>query len=100
MNEGLAPQVTVHVVTLLIWTLVGTVAVVYAHRRIARYTTGANVVPLHLILIATGLGVGFAMMDRSGAGRAALSFLAWFGAVHIPAACILFLKGQRRAGKS
>ena len=88
-------------VPVLLWALVGLLATGYAHSRLPRYTASAhNVLLLHVVLLTLGIGVGFVMMDRSAADVAALSFVAWFGAVHIPAACILFLKALQRAGKS
>lgn len=88
-------------IPLLVWAVIGVAAIFYAHSRIARYTAKANnVVLLRLVLLATGIGLGYVMMDRSTPLGAALSFLGWFGAVHLPAAGILFLKGLQRADKS
>lgn len=90
------------VVALLISAALGLTAAFYAHSRIPQFTAKAgNVALLRLILLATGLALGYAMMDRfSGPAVSVLSFCAWFGAVHVPAACILVLKGLKKAGKS
>jgi hypothetical protein len=88
-------------IPLLVWAGIGVAATFYAQSRIEWHIAKANnVVLLRLVLLATGIGLGYAMMDRSTMVGAALSFLGWFGTVHVPAAGLLFLKGMQRAGKS
>lgn len=85
---------------LLVWASLGMLATAYAHRRLARFTVRGNQLLLHVVLTATGILVGLVMMERTGSVRTMLSFVAWFGAVHIPAACILFLKAMRGSGET
>ena len=74
----------------------------YAHRQIAYFTQGStNIFVARLILVVVGVLFGWI----SAAGESdtlvqLLRFLIGFGMVHLPAAVILFIKGQRGAGKS
>ena len=54
------------------------------------------------MLAITGTGLGFvsAMVYPADPARALLAFLIGFGAVHFPAALILFIKHARHSGKS
>jgi hypothetical protein len=75
----------------------------YAQRRISDFTAGSAKAALtRTLLLVVGLAVGYlgvsAYPDDRSAGL--LAFVVGFGAVHVPAALILFLKGQRRAGRS
>jgi hypothetical protein len=87
---------------LLIALLAAAVAVCYAHYEIPRFTEGfvKNEVA-HLVLLAVGLGFGAvsASMPDLPMPRWA-AFAIGFGAVHVPAAAILFLKWLRGAGQS
>jgi hypothetical protein len=78
-------------------------AAVYAQYRIPRHTAGAGRIALARgILLVTGLVLGsvFAASYADDHAGALLAFLVGFGAVHIPAAIILFVKSQGGAGKS
>jgi hypothetical protein len=78
-------------------------AAVYAQYRIPRHTAGAGKIALARgILLVTGLALGsvFAASYADDHVLALLAFLVGFGAVHIPAAVILFVKSEGGAGKS
>ena len=75
----------------------------YAQLEIARYTALRSAAVLtRTVLIAVGLAFGFvaALNDPGDPPRAMLAFVIGFGAVHFPAAFILFVKHARGAGKS
>lgn len=76
---------------------------VYAQLRIPRHTQGRVKVLLTRVLLAA-IGVAFggisAVLYATRPGDALLVFLGGFGAVHFPAALILFFKSLGRAGKS
>ena len=78
-------------------------AAAYAQLNIPRYTADAKrVVMTRSILIAVGIAVGYvcaaSYLDSWLHGLVA--FLIGFGAVHGPAAVILWIKRKRGAGKS
>jgi hypothetical protein len=78
-------------------------AAVYAHMRIARFTAGAgNIAFAHTLLAAVGLGLGIvgALICADEPMLAFFAFVIGFGIVHVPAALILFFKGQGHASKS
>lgn len=77
-------------------------AAVYAQARLDDYTAGARRVWLaRLVLAAVGLGLGYVAAAHMAEPLAAtLAFLTGFGAAHVPAAAILFLKRQRGSPKS
>lgn len=87
---------------LIVLAAVALVAAAYAQHQIPRYTAGnGRVWFLRGVLVAVGLLVGLAAARyTSDSGRAFLGFLIGFGAVHVPAAFILFLKQARGAAKS
>jgi len=75
----------------------------YAQIQIPRFTAGrASVMLARGVLAATGIAFGgvSAAISATDPGRAALIFLIGFGAVHFPAAFILFVKQARHSGKS
>jgi hypothetical protein len=76
---------------------------VYAHGRIRRYTEGSAKVALtRIVLVVTGIGFGL-VSAASYAGEplnALLACLIGFGAVHVPAAIILFVKQQRGSART
>lgn len=74
----------------------------YAHRQIAFFTQGsANIFVVRSILLIVGMLFGWiSTVDNGSPLVTLLRFLIGFGVVHIPAAVILFIKGQRGAGKS
>ncbi|ADJ27173.1 hypothetical protein [Nitrosococcus watsonii] len=86
------------IVGILIWTLAMVGAVVYAQYRIpfhATNTTQSWVV--RLMLVVVGVGVGFVSVSRyqgSASMPPVLAFLNGFGAAHVPAAFILWMKGR------
>jgi hypothetical protein len=75
---------------------------IYVHRRIAVFTLGsANIFVARLVLLVVGVLFGWIGAAAEGETlRQVLRFTIGFGIVHIPAAVILFIKGQRGAGKS
>ena len=78
-------------------------AAVYAQLRIPRYTTGTGKITLvRAVLLVVGIAFGYVAARPYGADTVArvLAFLIGFGAVHFPAAFILFVKGRRGSGKS
>jgi hypothetical protein len=74
----------------------------YAQYRIPFHTAGRPSVRLTRGVLATlGLAVGFVMAaSHPDPALQPLLFLAGFGAVHLPAAAILFVKRARGAGRS
>jgi hypothetical protein len=79
------------------------ISAVYAQTHLSRYTAGSGKLMLtRAILVATGLAFGFvsAAVYAGDPVRAVLASLIGFGAVHFPAALILFIKQERREGKS
>jgi len=75
----------------------------YAHLQIPRYTAGSGNTMLSravLAITSTGLGLVSAAIYSADPSRAVLAFLIGFGAVHFPAAVILFIKHARHSSKS
>jgi hypothetical protein len=92
-----------HVVPMIVAAALVLAASIYAQLRIPRYTAS----PLAALLmraglIVLGLVLGYVAADNfSDAGvPPLLTFLIGFGAVHVPAALILFFKHAGGAGKS
>jgi hypothetical protein len=82
-----------------LWTFVMLGAAVYAQYRIPFHTASAAQSWITRILLGViGVGVGFMAVSRAQetGGPLLLAFLNGFGAVHVPAAFILFIKRQRR----
>jgi hypothetical protein len=77
-------------------------AAVYAQRRLPAYVSGVRRTQvLRVVLILAGIGVGsLAFVYASQPHVAVLAFLSGFGAVHVPAAVILFLKRASGAARS
>src|SRR6187401_2277515 len=78
-------------------------AAVYAHLVIARFTAGSGKVMIsRAVLVVTGIAFGYvsATLFPDDPGRALLAILIGFGAVHFPAAFILFLKQAGHSGKT
>jgi hypothetical protein len=76
---------------------------VYVQLRLPLFTAGAaKLAAARAILFAVGVGCGYvgAQMYRQPGAAAVLAFIIGFGVVHLPAAAILFLKGQRGEGRS
>lgn len=87
------------------WLAIGAALLVavaaYAQHRIPRHTAGLTKIWLARgVLALVGTAFGY-MVSRGHAdtGRI-LAFLCGFGAVHVPAAIILFVKGRRGSGRS
>ena len=90
-----------------LWTILLAVlalgAAAYAQREIPRFTsTRRKALGARAILLAVGLAFGYVAADTYSqtAGMSVLPFLIGFGAVHVPAAFILFFKRAGAAGKS
>lgn len=88
---------------MLLLTAVFLMTAVYAHVQLPRYTAGSGKrILTRAVLVLTGLGFGLV----TGAAYAdepvgaLLAGLIGFGAVHAPAAIILFVKQARGSGKS
>ena len=78
-------------------------AAVYAQLRIPRFTAGTTrVVLTRSVLALAGLGLGYVNVVQHPDHPLVelLEFILGFGVVHVPAALILFFKGQRHAGKT
>ena len=76
-------------------------AAVYAQYRLPRHTSGARkALAARAVLAAVGAAFGYVMAYAQSGPGAWLAFFAGFGAVHLPAAVILFVKGARGAVKS
>jgi len=78
-------------------------AALYVQLRLPFFTAGAaKLAAARAILFAVGIGCGYvgAQMYREPVVASALAFIIGFGAVHLPAAGILFLKDQRGEGRS
>ena len=89
--------------SLLIAVLLLMVAAAYAQIQIPRFTAGkANALLARVVLAVTGVALGCVSVAiyAPDPSRAVLIFLAGFGAVHIPAAFILFIKQARHSGRS
>jgi hypothetical protein len=75
----------------------------YAQVQIPRFTAGSSKIALTrgvLVVIGIAFGLLTAGPYASALFPAVLAFLIGFGAVHVPAAIILFVKRERRSGKS
>jgi cytochrome bd-type quinol oxidase subunit 2 len=90
---------------LVLSAAIGLALATYAQLQIPRYTATRSATLLtRAILIAVGIAFGaVAVLPYAAAAdvlRTALIFLCAFGAVHFPAAFILFVKRERGSGKS
>lgn len=88
---------------MLLMAAVLVMTAVYTHVRLPRYTAGSRKLLLtRAVLVLTGLGFG--LVSAAGYAddpvRTLFAILIGFGAVHAPAAVILFVKQARGAGKS
>jgi hypothetical protein len=76
---------------------------VYAQVRLPRFTAGSGKVVLTRAVLAL-TGLGFGLISAAGYPddplRALLACMIGFGAVHTPAAVILFVKQERGAGRT
>ena len=73
----------------------------YAQRRIPSYTaSAAGIVVSRAVLIVMGLAFGYVATFGYEGSRAVIAFLIGFGAVHFPAAFILFVKSRRDSGRT
>lgn len=90
------------IIFMLLITGAALAAAAYAHYRIPYHTTHQRRAFAHLTLIIVGCAFGWVTTQRYMATGfiEALIFLSAFGAIHIPAAAILFIKSQGKAGKS
>jgi Na+/proline symporter len=88
---------------MLLMAAVLVMTTVYAQARLPRYTEGNKKVALtRVVLVLTG--IGFGLVPAAGYPdnplHALLACLIGFGAVHAPAAIILFVKQQRGSGRT
>lgn len=75
--------------------------VAYAQYRIPAYTRGAmRAVAARSVLIIVGVAFGYVAARNYPDDGRLLVFLCGFGAVHLPAAVILFVKHARGSGKT
>jgi hypothetical protein len=74
----------------------------YAQAQIPAFTSGTGKIALTRgLLIAVGVAVGLVNAAYvENAFERAMALLTGFGLVHLPAAAILFIKGQRGSGKT
>ena len=78
-------------------------AAAYAQVQVSRFTAKrSNVVLTRTVLIAVGIAFGYVASRPylPDPVRMVLAFLIGFGAVHFPAAFILFVKRERGSGRS
>jgi hypothetical protein len=78
-------------------------AAVYAHANLARHTAGSRkalATRALLVLIGLAFGLVAAAGYPDDPARALLACVIGFGAVHFPAAFILFVKHERGSAKS
>lgn len=83
---------------LMLLTAITLAAAVYTHYRIPHHTANAkNRWFTHVLLIVIGVGFGWVNSQRYNLTGLVeiLVFFSAFGAVHIPAAAILFIKRQQ-----
>ena len=88
---------------MILLTLLALLLAIYAQLRIPRFTAGRQAIILtRAILIVVGIAFGYVAAASYADDRflTLLAFLIGFGAVHVPAAFILFIKKERREGKS
>lgn len=80
--------------------LIGLLAAWYAHAHLFRHIASrSGVLVTHSLLLIVGLAFGYVVSTATYADGALrwFAFLAGFGAVHIPAAIVLWLKQARRS---
>jgi hypothetical protein len=98
-----AGQTAMNIPALTLTAVIVLLAAAYAHMRIGRFTAGnKNVAFTHALLAAVGLGLGVvgAIICADEPMLAVFALVIGFGIVHVPAALILFFKGQGHASKS
>jgi len=90
-------------VSLFLLAIAALLSAGYAQLHISQFTAGASSAVLtRAILIAVGVAFGWvaAVNFASDPTRAMLALIIGFGAVHFPAAFILFIKAARHSEKS
>lgn len=87
---------------LIIAAALGLAGTAYAHVQIPRYVaTRSGVLAARGILLVVGLAFGYVAAVTSGEPASRwLTFVAAFGAVHVPAALILLIKRVRQSPKT
>ncbi|MGV3654503.1 MAG: hypothetical protein ACO1N5_09800 [Noviherbaspirillum sp.] len=75
---------------------------IYAHIQIPAFTDSpGKILAVRGILVLVGIGFGWVGASYvTGELSRIIAFLIGFGLVHLPAALILFMKGQRGEGRS
>ena len=83
-------------------TFLALAAAIYTQWQIPRFTaTRASIIAARGILAAVGIGFGYVTVTLAANELGPVAaFVIGFGAVHVPAALILLIKGMGRAGKS
>jgi len=90
-------------VSLFLLAIAALLSAGYAQLHVSQFTAGASSAVLtRAILIAVGVAFGWvaAVNFASDPTRAMLALIIGIGAVHFPAAFILFIKAARHSGKS
>jgi hypothetical protein len=91
------------IASLVVMAALAALVAVYAQAHIPDFTAGtAKAMLTRSLLAGVGFALGFLGASAYPTDRVAglLAFIIGFGIAHFPAAVILFLKGQRRAGRS
>jgi hypothetical protein len=91
------------IASLVVMAALAALVALYAQAHVPDFTAGtAKAMLTRTLLAGVGLALGFVAASAYPTDRLAglLSFIIGFGIVHVPAAVILFIKGQRRAGRS
>lgn len=90
------------IILMLILTSMTLAAAVYTHYRIPYHTVRQHRGFAHSILVIAGCIFGWVVTQRymETGIMEVLIFLSTFGAAHLPAAAILFIKRQRNSGES
>ena len=90
-------------IQMILAAALGLAAAAYAQQQIPRFTASPrSALLMRAGLVVLGLVFGYVAADNFGdtGAPALMTFLIGFGAVHVPAALILFFKRAAGAGKS
>lgn len=89
-------------VIMFLFALIGLAAAGYAHLNLAHFiSTRSGVMATRIVLLVVGAAFGYvAMAYVEGSPMRWLTFIAGFGAVHVPPAAVLMIKRARHSPKS